>query len=153
MKTTLLKIFAIASIAALLAGCAILGYDVQGFRDIKEAHVKVFDKDIHSCYGLAAQALKKWGVTIFQQRKDDYIVAMEFEKVFRSCIDTTGLGIFFTQAGPNKTEVKVTSLNYSLSQFMSQQLFNYIEKDGKISKEEELKLSDPRSHSNPFKNK
>ena len=153
MKTSLLKIFAISSITALFAGCAILGSDVKGLRDIKEAHVKVFDKDISGCYELTAKALKKWEAVRFQQRKDDYIVAMEFEKVFRSCINTTELGIFFTRTAPHQTEVKITSLNYSLSQFISQQLFNYIEKDGKIPKEEELKLYDPRSRHNPFKNK
>ena len=59
---------------------------------------------------------------------------MEFEKVFRSCINTTELGIFFTETEPHKTEVKVTSLNYNLSQFIAPKLFNYIEKDGKCRK-------------------
>ena len=151
MKTALVKIFVISSLAALLTGCAVFGSDVQGLSDIKEAHTKVFDKDIHSCYDLASKALKKWEAVIFQQRKDDYIVAMEFEKVFRSCINTTGLGIFFTQTGPHTTEVKVQSLNYNLSQFISQHLFNYIEKDGKLSKEEELKPSADKLSRNPFK--
>ena len=131
-------------------GCALFGSDARGLRAIKEAHTKVFDKDAASCYELTAKALSKWKASIFQQSKNDYIVAMEFESVFKNCIDTTELGIFFTplekssltgftQTAPNKTEVKVTSLNYNLSRFISHNLFNYIEKEGNVPKEEDLK--------------
>ena len=151
MNTTLIKIFAISSLGALLAGCAVFGSDVQGLYNVKEAHTKVFDKSISRCYKLTTQALKKWGAVRFQKSKDDYIVAMEFEKVFRSCIDTTELGIFFTETGPHKTEVRVTSLNYNLSELISQKLFEYIEKDGKVPIGERLKPSIVKSSRNPFK--
>ena len=151
MKTALVKIFTIASIAALLAGCAVFGSDVQGLDNIKEAHKKVFGKDISRCYKLTTVALKKWHAVRFQKYKDGYIVAMEFEKVFRSCINTTEVGIFFTETEPHKTEVKVTSLDYNLSRFIAPRLFDYIEKDGKLSKEEELKPSAGKLSRNPFK--
>ena len=151
MKTTLIKIFAISSLGALLAGCAVFGSDVQGLYNVKEAHAKVFDKDVSRCYKLTTQALKKWGAVRFQKSKDDYIIAMEFEKVFKGCINTTEVGIFFTQAEPHKTEVKIASLNYNLSQFIAPKLFGYIEKDGNVPKEEELKPSKVTSSRNPFK--
>ena len=151
MKTALVKIFAISSLTVLFAGCAVFGSDVQGLSDIKEAHTKVFDKDITRCYELTAQAMKKWDAVIFQEYKDGYIVAIEFEKVFRSCINTTEVGIFFNQTAVAKTEVKVTSLDYNLSQFIAPKLFDYIEKDGKVPKEEELKPSKVTSSRNPFK--
>ena len=138
MNTISIKIIAILVLIASLTGCAVFGSDMKGLRDIKAAHTKVFDKDLSSCYELTAKALSAWNAVIFQQRKDDYMVAMEFEKIFRSCINTTEVGIFFTQTAPHKTEVKVASLNSSLSQFIAQKLFDYIEKDGKISVQEEL---------------
>ena len=139
MKHSLLKIIIAGCIIASFTGCALFGSGVQGLRAIKEAHMKVFDKDPASCYELTAKALSNWKAVIFQYRKNDYIVAMEFESVFKNCINTTELGIFFTQTAPNKTEVKVTSLNYNLSRFISRNLFNYIEKEGNLPKEEELK--------------
>ena len=138
MNTISIKIIAILVLIASLTGCAVFGSDVHGLCDIKVAHTKVFDKEMHYCYDLTAKALSSWGAVIFQQRKDDYIVAMEFERIFRGCINTTEVGIFFTQTGPHKTEAKVTSLNYNLSQFIAQKLFDYIEKDGKIPVQEEL---------------
>lgn len=145
MDHSLVKIIIAVCVIASLTGCAIFGSDVQGLRAIKEAHVQVFDKDPASCYGLTAKALAKWNAVMFQYVKNDYIVAMELESVFKNCINTTEVGIFFTQTAPNKTEVKVTSLNYNLSRFVSRNLFNYIEKDGNLPKEEELKPIAPTS--------
>ena len=150
MKQTFLKIAAAASIAAFLSGCALFSSDINGLYNIKEAHTRVFDKDISECYGLTKKALAGWGAVEFQQRYNDYIVAMEFEHIFKSCINTTEVGIFFTGDAPHKTEVKVTSLNYNLSQVVSRKLFDYIEKGGKVPVEEE---KEPVASSrNPFKN-
>ena len=150
MKNALIKIIVISVLIMPFAGCALITCDVQGLRDMKEAHAKVFDKDLSSCYALTVKALSGWKAVIFKNRQDDYIVAMEFEKVFRSCINTTELGIFFTQTAPNKTEVKVTSMNYNLSEFIARKLFTYIERDGKVSVEEEAKPI-AESSRNPFK--
>ena len=139
MKTVLMKIFIIALLIAPFTGCAILGSDVQAMRNIKVAHVRSFDKSLSACYELTAKALTKWGAVIAQSHRNDYIVAMEFEKVFRPCINTTELGIFFTETGPDKTEMKVTSANYNLSEFIAPYLFNYIAKDGNLPAGEELK--------------
>ena len=148
---TLIKIIVIFAVIAPLSGCALFGSDVQGLSEIKEAYTRTFDKNASTCYELTTKALAKWKTVVFQQNKDDYIVAIEFEKVFRSCINTTELGIFFTETGPNKTEVKVTSLNYNLSQFIAPYLFNYIEKDGNVPPEEELKPAAVISTGSPFK--
>lgn len=135
MKTTLTKICTISALLVSFAGCALLTCDVKGLHDIEKAYTRTFDKDPGRCYELTAKAMHEWDAVVFQQKKNDYIVGMEFEKIFASCINTTEVGIFFTSSAPHKTEVKVTSLNYNLSQFVSLKLFDYIDKDGKMSKE------------------
>ncbi len=146
MKTTkLISIIACLAVIVSFSGCAILGSDVRGLRDIKEAHAKVFDKDIAQCYDLTLKALSKWKASVFQERKRDYIVAMEFESVFNSCINTMELGIFFTETAPHRTEVKVTSLSSNLSGFIAPSLFAYIEKDGNVPVEEALMPVAPRN--------
>jgi hypothetical protein len=150
MRRVLISIITIASIAVLSGGCAIFGSNTRDLCDIEEAHVRTFDKSISDCYKLTTKALSRWGAVIFQRSVDDYIVAMEFDKVFRSCINTTEVGIFFAEMGDGKAGVRVTSLNYNLSQFVAEKLFNYIEKDGNVPKEEELKPEEVLS-GNPFK--
>ncbi|MFA5143471.1 MAG: hypothetical protein WC522_04815 [Candidatus Omnitrophota bacterium] len=131
MKITLIKVTALFIIAASLAGCALFLADVPALWKIKEARIQVFDKEVADCYDLTINALAEWKAVVFQQRVDDYIVAMRFEDIFKSCVNTTEVGIFFTQTAPHKTEVKVTSLNYNLSQAVSLKLFDYIARDGK----------------------
>ena len=131
MKITLIKIAVLFMLIASLSGCAVFLADVPGLWKIKQAHTKAFDKDIGNCYDLTIKAFSEWGAVAFQQRQDDYIVGMKFENLFKSCTDTTEVGIFFTGIAPHKTEVKVASLNYNLSRVVSQKLFDYIEKDGK----------------------
>jgi len=136
MKACLLKVIVIGCAAASLAGCAVIFADVGALRNIKAAHAKVFDKDLASCYDLTTAAFPRWQAIIFQKRYGDYIVGMEFDNFFRNCVDTTEVGIFFTAVASDKTEVKVTSPDYRLSEFVSRKLFEYIEKDGNVPPEE-----------------
>ena len=140
----LTRIIAIVFLAASFSGCAVFLADIHGLQKIKPAHVKVFDKDQERCYELTKAALAEWHAVVFQTRKYDYIVAMELDYVFMNCVNTTELGIFFTEKAPGKTEVKVTSLNYQLSEFVADNLFNYIEKNGDIPPGEKLAIKQPK---------
>lgn len=132
MKQAAIKVLTLAVLVAFLPGCAVLfGADVKGLSEIKEAHVKVFDKDVPSCYERTRFILTRWGAVAYDKVRNEYIVAMELEKVFPSCINTTELGIFFNEIEPNKTEVRVTSLNYNLSKAASRKLFYYLEHEDK----------------------
>ncbi len=144
MRYLYIKITAITVLAALLvAGCAFLGSDVKGMREIKDAYARQFDKDIPACYKFTTMALYQWNAIIFQQNKNDYIIAMKLDSVFNSCIDTTELGILFMKTASGKTEVRVASLNKDLERFIAPRLFAYIEKNGDVSEEEELTPSTP----------
>lgn len=128
MKTPLIKFLAVIAMIAFLPGCAVVfGTDVRALSEIKEEHVKVFDQDASYCYERTRFILTKWGAVAYDKIRGEYIVAMKLDKVFPSCIDTTELGIFFTAIEPHKTEVKVTSLNYNLSKYISNKLFYYLE--------------------------
>lgn len=127
-----MKFIAVMAMITLLPGCAVLfGSDVQGLSEVREEHVKVFDKDAAYCYERTRFLLTKWGAVAYDRIRNEYIVAMELEKIFPSCINTTELGIFFTEVGPHRTEVKVTSLNYNLSQYVAKRLFADLEKDAR----------------------
>ncbi len=128
MRTPLIKFLAVIVMVALLPGCAVLfGTNVRALSEIKEGHVKVFDKDVSYCYERTRFLLTKWDAVAYDKIRNEYIVVMELENIFPSCINTTELGIFFTEIEPHKTEVKVTSLNYNLSKYVSNKLFYYLE--------------------------
>jgi hypothetical protein len=153
MNILFAKITAVSMLVLSFSGCAIFASDVNGLWQIEKAHIKIFDKDISSCYALTTEALAQWNAVAYQKEKNNYIVAMEFDSIFVGTTDTTEVGIFFTQIAPQKTEVKITSLNYSLSEFVGRHLFDYIEKDGQLPKDERLKPVAPKSSRLSFKSK
>ena len=113
-----------------LSGCAIIiGTSVQSLEKEKVRYSKIFEKDPSYCYAKVAEALKKWDADIFQQKKESYIIAMRLDRSFKSCTDTTELGIFFKTPQPQKTQVEVVSLNHWLSKAVAEKLFEYIEKN------------------------
>ena len=131
MKTPLIKIAGFVCLAAFLSGCALMTADVGALYEMEKAHMKTFEKDVPYCYNMTLKAIEKWNASVFQQRRGDYIVAMGLTTLYGSSIDTTEVGIFFTETAPGKTEIKVASLNYSLSEVVARNLFTYIEKGGK----------------------
>jgi hypothetical protein len=133
----LLKYFALFAVIICVSGCTMknfnhycrvaLGTSTSALENEKVRYSKIFDKDIAYCYKETLEALKKWGAVVFLQRDKDCIIAVKLDRIFNSCIDTTEVGIFFKEIGPDKTQVDVTSLNYQLGQFVSENLFKFIE--------------------------
>jgi len=54
-----------------------------------------------------------------ENRRAKYILADNFQDVFKSCIDTTQLGILVIPAGDNACRVEVASGNIPLSEFVA----------------------------------
>lgn len=125
----ILKLFAVLAVAACLSGCAIWDYtfSVRSLEKSKVKYSKIFEKDASYCYEKSLELLDKWGAVIFQKRAEQYIAAWGFSNIYKNCINTTELGIFFSQPGPDKTQVEVSSYNKRLSGYISEKLFKYIE--------------------------
>lgn len=123
------RFFAAAFTLIFLSGCTMLGASVATLRNQDVKYSKVIEKDVSVCYEKTLEALEKWNASVYDKRDNEYIIAMKCGDMFKACIDTTELAIFFEEAGPGKTEVTVTSLNYNLSQAVSEKLFQYLEKE------------------------
>ena len=127
----MLKIAALFAILFYISGCAALkvslGTSIRALEEEKTRQSKVFDKDVTYCYKTTLEALKKWQANAFIVSENRYIIATRLDNIFKSCIDTTEVGIFFKTLETNKTQVDVSSLNYQLGQFVADNLFKYIE--------------------------
>ena len=121
-----LKLIAVIVVAASVSGCAILGITQWQLQHEKVKFSKSFEKDVRYCYQTTKDALAKWNAYVWYEQEGCYIIAIKFDKIYKNCIDTTELGIFFKEEGPQKTGVEVSSPNHNLSQFVSEKLFQYI---------------------------
>ena len=127
MTTRKRCIAVILSLVIFVGGCSFLGASVRTLKGCKVRYSETFDKDVSYCYDKTIGALKEAQAGVYETRKDDYIIAMNFNKtVFKACINTTEVGIFFTAEGPHKTRIDVSSLNYNLSKAVSEKIFGNI---------------------------
>ena len=121
-----LKLVVIVVVAASVSGCAMLGITQSQLQHEKVKYSRAFDKDVQYCYQATKDALVKWDASVWYEQAGCYIIAIKFNKIYKNCIDTTELGIFFKEEGPQKTQVEVSSMNHPLSQYVSEKLFSYI---------------------------
>jgi hypothetical protein len=109
-----------------ISGCAMLGITQWQLQHEKVKYSKSFEKDAQYCYQATKDALAKWNALVWYEQEGAYIIAMNFDKIYKNCIDTTELGIFFKEEALKKTQVEVSSMNHHLSQYVSEKLFRYI---------------------------
>lgn len=122
--------FSIFTLCVILAtgmsGCATMK---EGFREIigtstkelyagrKDAIVKVFDRDYQSCYAKAEIVLKGMAkVSVYDKNK-------EMIALFYADPNTTPVGIFFTQTGPARTQVEISSHSPSAKERLAAGMF------------------------------
>jgi hypothetical protein len=121
-----LKLIMIVVAVVSVSGCAMLGITQWQLQHTGAKYSRTFEKDAQYCYRTTKDALAKWNASVWYEQEGRYIVAIEFNGIYKNCIDTTELGIFFKKEGPQKTQVEVASLNGNLSQYVSERLFRYI---------------------------
>lgn len=116
-------------ILVLLAGCSLksirqefLGYSAGDVKSSKNKQVQTFDMSGPDCVNKIKDVLTSMGAIIREDRKKHYIYANNFQKVFRSTIDTTQVGIVVTWLEPNKCQVEIASDNTDLAAFLSKEI-------------------------------
>lgn len=118
-----------------IVGCSplefsrLLGAGTKRFREQGKIYSKAFDMNLPSCYEQITQELNKMEVSFSRGgQKEGFLITNNFTKVFPQCNTSTEVAIFFTELSKSKVQVEVSSLNYSLSEFIAIELFKAVEK-------------------------
>ena len=107
----------------------LLGAGTRPFKEQGKVYAKIFDSDFFSCYEQITRDLKEMQTSFYRgSREQSFIVVTHFNGVFAQCSEATEVAIFFTEVDKVKTKVEVTSLNYSLAEFVASKLFDDLEK-------------------------
>jgi hypothetical protein len=132
----MLRIY-ILILVLFFAGCSpleignVFGIGTKAFREKGKIYTKTFEKDIFSCYTQTRKFLEHIGASFYRgSRKKNFMVMTHFNGIFLQCNESTEVAIFFKEIDKFKTNVEVSSLNYSLSEFVSAKLFKELEKKG-----------------------
>jgi hypothetical protein len=127
MKKTSAALATALAVFCAVNGCSMFGVSIKTLEAVKAKESKTFNKSVSECYAASIEGLTKWNITVDEKKKDRYIVASNFNKMFAACINTTSVGIFFKETSPGITQVEVSSMNYNLSGLVARKLFAYIE--------------------------
>jgi hypothetical protein len=99
-----------------------LGYSIDDVKNSKSKHVQDFDMSANDCIVKIKDVLNDMGAIVREDEKNGYILADNFEGVFRSTIDTTQVGIIVTPIDEGKCQVELASCNLDLAAFVAKEI-------------------------------
>ena len=123
-----MRLIAIALILSL-CGCSatqvrqeFVGYSMNDVKNSKAKQVRDFEGSASACIAKIKDVLKDMGATVREDERNQYIVADNFQKVFRSTIDTTQVGILVTSAPEGGCRAEIASGNIDLAAFVADEI-------------------------------
>ncbi len=120
----------LAGCTPLEAGRRFIGISVQSLQECEKRYEQVVNKKYVYCYEHTLQFFQDMKVKVhLKSIKKHYIVAMNFDKIYKESIDTTEVGVFFEEDTSGQTKISVTSRNSDLAEFVSIKLFESFQAD------------------------
>ncbi len=123
-----MRLIAIVLILSL-CGCSaaqvrqeFIGYSMNDVKNCKTKQVRDFDMSAADCIVKIKDVLKDMGAIVRESKRNQYMVADNFQRVFRSTIDTTQVGILVTSVSKGKCRVEIASGNIDLAAFVANEI-------------------------------
>ncbi|MCF7893631.1 MAG: hypothetical protein K9L84_01015 [Candidatus Omnitrophica bacterium] len=111
------------------------GIGIKPFKTKGKIYSQNFKKDIIKCYHQTKGIIEELGAILYRgSSKESFIVSFGYSKIFPSASHSTEVAIFFNWLDKDKTEVKVSSLNYNLAKFISEKIFEKLNQPTAINK-------------------
>lgn len=112
-----------------LSGCSLaqlrqefIGLSIADVKNSKFRQTQQYQISADDCVAKIKETLIEMKAIVRENKKEKFIVADNFQKVFRSSIDTTQVGILVTAWEVNKSQVDVASDNADLANFVSKKI-------------------------------
>jgi len=113
----------------LLSGCSaaqvrqeFVGYSMDDVKNSNTKQVRDFNMSSTDCIAKIKDVLRDMEAIAREDARNQYIVADNFQGVFRSTIDTTQVGILVTSISDKKCRVEVASGNIDLAVFVANEI-------------------------------
>ena len=113
----------------LLCGCSaaqvrqeFIGYSMDDVKNSRNKQVQTFDMSSSDCIAKIKDVLKDMQAIFREDERSQYIVADNFQNVFRSTIDTTQVGILVISVPEGKCRVEIASGNIDLAAFVAKEI-------------------------------
>lgn len=106
----------------------LMGTGTRPFREQGKVYSKVFYKNSLDAYNKTVEILKDLGAHFQRgEQSKGFFIVDHLDSSYRFCASSTEVAVFFKETGENKTQIEVASLNHSLAEYASEQVFNGLE--------------------------
>ena len=122
-------LFALPACSPVEMGRRVIGTSIEALEEEEEGRFsRLFDKKYSEAFEVVKTVLEENEATIYLESiGKGYLIAMDLNQVFPYCIDTTEVGVFF-RSSRGRLKIDVVSLNQPLAKFVSELLFDELEK-------------------------
>ncbi len=124
------------SLLFFVSGCSpyeiarLTGIGVKPFRTKGKIYSQDFNKTIIDCYHQVEGFIEKLEAISYRgSPSKGFLVSFGYNKALPSVSHSTEVAIFFNWLDENKTKIEVSSLNYDLSKFVSEKIFQELAKN------------------------
>lgn len=102
----------------------LFGAGTKPFKERGKVYTKVVNQDFVSAYDEVIKLFGQLKANFYRgSRREGFVVFTNLKVSFPQASESTELAVFLREAGPEKTRIEVSSLNYSLSEFVAKELF------------------------------
>ncbi|MCF7908498.1 MAG: hypothetical protein K9L86_06485 [Candidatus Omnitrophica bacterium] len=106
----------------------LFGVGTKPFKEKGKIYTKTINKSFFESYDLVVDSFGQMQANFYRgSRKDGFIIFTNFNVSFPQANASTEVAVFLSESGPNNTQIQVSSLNYSLSDFVAEELFKSLE--------------------------
>lgn len=124
-----MRLAAIVLAVFLLSGCSFaqmrqefLGYSISDVKTCKHKQSYYMNMDSRKCLASIKERLERMGAIVRMSKRKRFIVASNFQAVFKPAIDTTQAGILVTPVEKDKCRIDIASANTDLTLLLSKKL-------------------------------
>jgi len=102
----------------------LFGAGTKPFKEKGKTYRKLIDKNFVLAYDEVIDYFGQLKANFYRgSRKEGFVIFTNLIVSFPQASESTEVVVFLTESGPKNTQIEVSSLNYSLSEFVAKGLF------------------------------
>ncbi len=127
--------FIIVACSPVEMGRRVIGTSIQSLEEEEKGRFSgIVLAGFDESYAALIEVLEEKQLYIYLDRPGSrYVTAMWWNRVYPRCVDTTEVGFFFKEEGPDRTRLDVVSLDSELARFAAEMIFEAIDSKEGIS--------------------
>lgn len=102
----------------------LFGMGTRPFKEKGKIYTKTINKSFFESYDAVVDSFGQMQANLYRgSRREGFIIFINLNVSFPQANESTEVAVFLRESGPENTQIQVSSLNHSLSDFVAKELF------------------------------